>query len=80
MEDDSGLTALELWVNRTLSHIIESNEMGVDGIFGIHWRAQEIYAQLSPLAMMTCNISDVYGHSHICLPFHGELFYDCNGK
>ena len=64
MKDDPGLAALELWVNRTLSHIIESNEMGVDEIFGIHSRTQDTHAQLSALAMMTWNISDVYGHSH----------------
>ena len=55
--------------DRTLSRIIESNEMGVDEIFGIDWRTQEIYAQLLALAVMTWNISDVYGHSHDHLMF-----------
>ncbi len=38
MEDDPGLTAPELWVNRSLEHGDQAEAYGADGLVGIHWR------------------------------------------
>jgi hypothetical protein len=40
LEDDPGLTAPELWVNRTMVHCQEAVSYGVGGLMLIHWRAR----------------------------------------
>ena len=36
MQDDPGLTAPELWVNRTLEHMEDAAKYGCNGLLGIH--------------------------------------------
>lgn len=50
MEDDPGLTAPELWVNRTLRHIINASAYGCTGLLGIHWRTRQVSPQISAMA------------------------------
>ena len=49
LEDDPGLAAIEMWVNRTLTHAAEAKKYGVDGLLGIHWRTAEIAPQVAAL-------------------------------
>eukprot|EP01084_Bolivina_argentea_P307952 532357_1 len=67
MEDDSGLTALQLWVNRTMEHIYLSQEMNVNGLLGLNWRTQEVSPQFSVLASMGWNITNEYGERNMRL-------------
>lgn len=64
MEDDPDLTALQLWVNRTMDHAIIAKSYGVTGLLGIHWRTQEISPQISAVAMMGWNTTNEYGQRH----------------
>ena len=64
MEDDPDLTALQLWVNRTMDHAIIAKSYGVSGLLGIHWRTQEISPQISALSMMGWNTTNEYGERH----------------
>ena len=36
MEDDPGLTAPQLWVNRTLMHMEDAKKYGCEGLLGLH--------------------------------------------
>eukprot|EP01083_Nonionella_stella_P142064 438779_1 len=64
MEDDPDLTALQLWVNRTMSHIQIAQEYGVHGMMGIHWRTQEVSPQISALSLMAWNVTNQNGQRH----------------
>jgi len=55
---------LQLWVNRTMSHIQIAKQYGVSGIMGIHWRTQEVSPQISALSMMGWNTSNEFGEVH----------------
>lgn len=50
LEDDPGLTSLELWVNRTLEHNAQALTYGVNGLLNIHWRTRSIAPQVRPLS------------------------------
>ena len=50
LEDDPGLLAPQLWVNRTLEYSAQAAGYGVNGLLGIHWRVREVAPQLSALA------------------------------
>ena len=45
-EDDPGLTAPELWVNRSLSHARDAASYGVGGLLSIHWRTRATSPQI----------------------------------
>ena len=45
LEDDPGLTSLELWVNRTLEHNAQAQGYGANGLLNIHWRTRSISPQ-----------------------------------
>ena len=49
LEDDPGLAAIQVWVNRTLTHAAEAKKYGVDGLLGLHWRTVEIAPQVAAL-------------------------------
>ncbi len=63
MEDDSGLTALQLWVNRTMEHANEASAMGIDGLMGLHWRTEEVSPQFSALASVAWDITGLDEYS-----------------
>lgn len=46
-EDDPGLTAPELWVNRTILHAQEAQQYNATGLLQIHWRTKALGPQLS---------------------------------
>lgn len=46
-EDDPGLTAPELWLNRTLAHARDAQAYGASGLLIIHWRTRVIDPQVS---------------------------------
>lgn len=46
LEDDPGLTAPQLWVNRTLEHVDLALQYGAEGLLAIHWRTRDIAPQL----------------------------------
>lgn len=50
MEDDPGLTGVQLWVNRTLMHANDAQIYGCDGLLGIHWRTHSIAPQVTAMA------------------------------
>jgi hypothetical protein len=50
MEDDPGLLAPQLWVNRTLEYSAQAASYGVSGLLGIHWRVKEVMPQFVALA------------------------------
>ncbi len=50
MEDDPGLTAPELWVNRTLQHMEDALAYGATGLLGIHWRTGITSPQITAMA------------------------------
>jgi hypothetical protein len=50
MEDDPGLTGVQLWVNRTLGHMQDARDYGIDELLGIHWRTRGIAPQISAMA------------------------------
>lgn len=45
LEDDPGLTSLQLWVNRTLEHNAQAQGYGVNGLLNIHWRTRSVSPQ-----------------------------------
>ncbi len=45
-EDDPGLTAPELWVNRSLAHARDAAAYGVGGLLSIHWRTRMTSPQI----------------------------------
>jgi hypothetical protein len=49
MEDDPGITSVQLWAGRVLQHANKSAELGVSGLFGIHWRTRALSPQISAL-------------------------------
>ena len=49
MEDDPGLTAPELWVNRTLTHAIDAQAYKATGLLGIHWRTRAVAPQVAAM-------------------------------
>jgi len=49
MEDDPGLTAPELWVNRTLLHAIDARAYNATGLLGIHWRTRAVSPQVAAM-------------------------------
>eukprot|EP00117_Sycon_ciliatum_P037015 scpid25772/ scgid27766/ len=51
MEDDPGLTAPELWVNRTLMHMEDAATYGCNGLLGIHWRTKAVSPQILAMGM-----------------------------
>jgi hypothetical protein len=50
LEDDPGLTAPQLWVNRTLEHINLALEYKAEGLLAIHWRTRDIAPQLMAMS------------------------------
>lgn len=50
LEDDPGLTAPELWLNRTIQHGDDAQAYGASGFFGIHWRTRAVGPQWAALA------------------------------
>jgi hypothetical protein len=56
-EDDPGLTAPELWVNRSLSHARDAHSYGVGGLLSIHWRTRMTSPQIASAHASAWNIS-----------------------
>lgn len=56
-EDDPGLTAPELWVNRSLEHARDANKYGVGGLLSIHWRTRNTSPQILSAHAVAWNIS-----------------------
>jgi len=50
VEDDPGLSVIQLWVNRSLEHANAALAYGSEGLLGIHWRTREIEPQLTAIA------------------------------
>ena len=64
MEDDPAMSAIQLWVNRTITFSKDAvNIGGVTGLLGIHWKLAEISPQISALAKypwsQNINLTDV---------------------
>ena len=49
MEDDPGLLAPQLWVNRTILYSAQAAAYGASGLLGIHWRVKEVMPQFVAL-------------------------------
>lgn len=54
-EDDPGLTAPQLWVNRSLEHASEAHAYGAEGLLTIHWRTRQVAPQVSAIALAPWN-------------------------
>ena len=52
LEDDPGLAALEIWVNRTMEHALAAKQYGCDGLLGIHWRTLEVSPALEAMSLV----------------------------
>lgn len=50
LEDDPGLTAPQIWVNRTLMHMEDAFDYGITGLLGIHWRTGVTAPAISAMA------------------------------
>jgi len=50
LEDDPGMTGLQLWVNRTLVYSKDAMETGATGVLGIHWHTRDISPSITALA------------------------------
>eukprot|EP00118_Oscarella_pearsei_P019329 m.204509 g.204509 ORF g.204509 m.204509 type:complete len:965 (+) comp39649_c0_seq9:56-2950(+) len=57
MEDDPGLTAPQLWVNRTLQHMEDAKKYGCQGLLGIHWRTRQTSPQIAAMAQKSWDFS-----------------------
>jgi hypothetical protein len=57
MEDDPGITAPELWVNRTLQHMEDAKKYGCNGLLGIHWRTKQTSPQIAAMAQKSWNFN-----------------------
>jgi hypothetical protein len=57
LEDDPGLTAPELWVNRTLEHCVEAVSYNVSNLLTIHWRTRAVSPQASVALQFSWNAS-----------------------
>ena len=56
-EDDPGLTAPELWVNRSLAHARDAAAYGVGGLLSIHWRTRMTSPQIGSAHAVAWNLS-----------------------
>ena len=56
-EDDPGLTAPELWVNRSLLHARDAAAYGVGGLLSIHWRTRMTSPQIGSAHAVAWNLS-----------------------
>ncbi len=56
-EDDPGLTAPELWVNRSLLHARDAAAYGVGGLLTIHWRTRMTSPQIGSAHAVAWNLS-----------------------
>ena len=56
-EDDPGLTAPELWVNRSLEHARQALNYSVGGLLSIHWRTRATSPQIGSAHAVAWNIS-----------------------
>jgi hypothetical protein len=45
LEDDSALTVVELWVERTLAHNADAHKYGASGLLNEHWRTRSVAPQ-----------------------------------
>ena len=50
MENDPQLTSAQPWVGRMLYDAADARRLGCSGLLGIHWRTQEVGANVSALA------------------------------
>ncbi|XP_062522474.1 uncharacterized protein LOC134197211 isoform X2 [Corticium candelabrum] len=55
MEDDPGLTAPQLWINRTLQHMEDAKKYQCQGLLGIHWRTTQTSPQIAAMAQKSWN-------------------------
>ena len=53
----TGLTAPELWVNRSLLHARDAVKYGVGGLLSIHWRTRATSPQIGSAHAVAWNIS-----------------------
>ena len=56
-EDDPGLTAPELWVNRSLLHARDAAAYGVGGLLSIHWRTRMTSPQIGSAHAVAWNLT-----------------------
>jgi hypothetical protein len=56
-EDDPGLTAPELWLNRTLLHAADAIKYGCGGLMMIHWRTRMTSPQIGAAHAVAWNTS-----------------------
>ena len=56
-EDDPGLTAPELWVNRSLMHARDAANYSVGGLLSIHWRTRMTSPQIGSAHAVAWNLS-----------------------
>ena len=50
LEDDLGLSVLQLWVGRIRRDAYDAQRYGCDGLIGIHWRTEEVGPMVAALA------------------------------
>jgi hypothetical protein len=50
MEDDPALVSPQLWVGRTRKDAVDAQNMGCDGLIGIHWRTEILSPNFAALA------------------------------
>ena len=62
-EDDPGLTAPELWVNRSLLHARDAYNYSVGGLLSIHWRTRMTSPQIMSAHAVAWNLS-LESHDH----------------
>jgi hypothetical protein len=67
MEDDPGLTAPEIWLNRTLDHMEEAAQYNCSGLLGIHWSVLVVPRTHDELTRVFC-MQAHRGHlaCHLC--------------
>ena len=51
MEDDGSMTAVQLWINRTLVHMDTAHAYGCSGLLGIHWRTTVTAPAISAMGL-----------------------------
>jgi alpha-L-rhamnosidase len=68
LEDDLGLSVLQLWVGRIRRDAYDAARYGCEGLIGIHWRTEEVGPMAAALAQAQWNVPQAPVETKVAVP------------